>query len=156
MFLKMDWSDPTTLAYHLAEPAAEVLAHPHDGCYCTAVGQMLAFSLMALDPVGERRSHGQDERRSAMTRLNTWSEDYEAILGSMPVEERKAPPSSPAWEPETYSSEDRSPRVRPARKRRRTRGDSTAPVSRGRSPDSSDEEDIRPSPTTPTPAEPRS
>ena len=50
-----------------------VLAHPRDGCYCTAVGQILAFSQMAQDPVGERQPQGLDERRSAMTRLNTWS-----------------------------------------------------------------------------------
>lgn len=72
--------------------------------------------------------------RRCLARLNNWPEDYEAVLGSISVEERKAPPSSPAWEPETYSSDDRSPWVTPARRRRRRRRDLAALVSRGQSP----------------------
>ena len=48
VFLRVDWTDPTTLFYPLAEPASEVLAHPEAYCACTAVAQVLAFSLMAL------------------------------------------------------------------------------------------------------------
>ncbi|TLD03388.1 uncharacterized protein PgNI_12346 [Pyricularia grisea] len=48
VFLKIDWSEPGTLLYHLAEPNAEVLAHPSHFHLCTAVGQYLAFSLVAL------------------------------------------------------------------------------------------------------------
>ncbi|KAL5903131.1 hypothetical protein ACKVV7_011438 [Pyricularia oryzae] len=48
VFLKIDWREPETLLYHLAEPTAEVLAHPGHFHLCTAVGQYLAFSLMAL------------------------------------------------------------------------------------------------------------
>lgn len=55
VFLKIDWTDPTVLYYHLAEPGPEVLAHPDNFRYCTAVGQVLAFSLMALGSPGRAR-----------------------------------------------------------------------------------------------------
>ncbi|KAI7908546.1 hypothetical protein M9X92_012132 [Pyricularia oryzae] len=48
VFLKIDWREPETLFYHLAEPNAEVLAHPDHFHLCTAVGQYLAFSLIAV------------------------------------------------------------------------------------------------------------
>ncbi|XP_044716019.1 kinase [Hirsutella rhossiliensis] len=48
VFLKVDWAEPETLYYHLAEPGPEVLAHPEHMQSSSAVGQYLAFSLMAL------------------------------------------------------------------------------------------------------------
>ena len=75
VFLKIDWTDPSILYYHLAEPGPEVLVHPDTFRYCTAVGQVLVFSLMALGPAGRRREHGQDERELAIRNLKTWTED---------------------------------------------------------------------------------
>lgn len=48
VFLKIQWDDPTVLYYHLAEPSSEVQTHLDASRYCTAVAQVLAFSLMAL------------------------------------------------------------------------------------------------------------
>ncbi|KAF9785671.1 hypothetical protein IL306_004728, partial [Fusarium sp. DS 682] len=39
VFLKVDWEEPETLYYHLAEPGPEVSAHPNNLHICTAVGQ---------------------------------------------------------------------------------------------------------------------
>lgn len=38
VFLKVDWDEPETLYYHLAEPGPEVSAHPNNLQICTAVG----------------------------------------------------------------------------------------------------------------------
>ncbi|KAF9878762.1 hypothetical protein CkaCkLH20_03662 [Colletotrichum karsti] len=80
VFLKIDWREPETLFYHLAEPSAEAEAHPEHAHLCTAVAQYLAFSLIALSMPGERSPHGQDERREAMDKLRTWAEDFETTL----------------------------------------------------------------------------
>lgn len=109
VFLKVDWREPETLFYHLAEPEAETAAHPNHFRLCTAVGQYLAFDLMALGPAGERRLHGQEERRQATENLKTWNEDFETTLRSIPEDERNAPKSSPGYIPEAYEGVDRSP-----------------------------------------------
>ncbi|ELQ32294.1 hypothetical protein OOU_Y34scaffold01197g1 [Pyricularia oryzae Y34] len=57
VFLKIDWREPETLFYHLAEPNAEVLAHPDHFHLCTAVGQYLAFSLIARTSDSRRTVH---------------------------------------------------------------------------------------------------
>ncbi|EWZ77897.1 hypothetical protein FOWG_17739 [Fusarium oxysporum f. sp. lycopersici MN25] len=49
VFLRVEWDEPETLYYHLAEPGPEVSAHPNNIHICTAVGQYLAFTLMALE-----------------------------------------------------------------------------------------------------------
>ncbi|KAK8092620.1 uncharacterized protein PG998_014785 [Apiospora kogelbergensis] len=155
VFLKVDWSDPTTLQYHLAEPRAEVVAHPRDARYCTAVSQMLAFSLLALDYSQGRRYHRQDEREAVMSSLKTWSEDVETILKSIPVDQRKAPSSSPAYEPDPYSDVDRSPCMSRKRKPRKPPGNMTRIGVPAHSPESSDDESTRRMQETPTPLEPR-
>ncbi|KAI1195248.1 hypothetical protein F5X97DRAFT_308829 [Nemania serpens] len=111
VFLKIDWEEPDTLYYHLAEPKSEAAAHPHDIPSCAAVGQYLAFSLAALGSPGQRRGHGQDERERAKTNLGTWNEDFESMLRSIPEEERQAPEGSSTCAPTTYSTFDRSPVV---------------------------------------------
>ncbi|KAM4061387.1 kinase [Hirsutella rhossiliensis] len=70
VFLKVDWAEPETLYYHLAEPGPEVLAHPEHMQSSSAVGQYLTFSLMALGRPGGRVEHGQDERDRATANLN--------------------------------------------------------------------------------------
>ncbi|KNB13920.1 hypothetical protein FOXG_12536 [Fusarium oxysporum f. sp. lycopersici 4287] len=103
VFLKVDWDEPETLYYHLAEPGPEVSAHPNNVHICTAVGQYLAFTLMALGLPGERRGNRQEERLQAMKNLKTWAEDFESTLRSIPENERSASSDySPGHEPTTY------------------------------------------------------
>ncbi|KAK1837983.1 hypothetical protein CCHR01_19394 [Colletotrichum chrysophilum] len=117
VFLMIDWREPETLFYHLAEPSAEAEAHPEHAHLFTAVAQYLAFSLIALSMPGERSPHGQDERREAMDNLKTWAEDFETTLRSVPDGERQPPESSPGYEPRAYENVGRSPCLR--RKTRR-------------------------------------
>lgn len=105
VFLKIDWDDPTTLFYHLAEPGHEVRAHPENFRHCTAVSQVLAFSLLALGSI----THGQNDRHNAILKLNCWDEDYESILYAIPETELKQAPPTSAFQPRTYSHVDRSP-----------------------------------------------
>ncbi|KAI3570519.1 hypothetical protein IWW34DRAFT_710856 [Fusarium oxysporum f. sp. albedinis] len=108
VFLKVDWDEPETLYYHLAEPGPEVSAHPNNLHICTAVGQYLAFTLMALGSPGERREIRQEERLKAMKNLKTWAEDFESTLRSIPENERSASSDySPGHEPTTYKDDDR-------------------------------------------------
>ncbi|KAJ3455527.1 hypothetical protein MRS44_017009 [Fusarium solani] len=156
VFLKIDWREPATLLYHLAEPDAEVSAHPHHYHLCTAVGQYLAFSLMALGPPGEQRLRGQDERRQATEKLKTWMEDFETTLRSIPEDERHAPKSSPGYQPEAYEGVDRSPYLLRGKRRRRV-GDEPVKEHAQRDPgESSDDESARNFPDTPSPTERRS
>jgi hypothetical protein len=106
VFLKLDWgSNPVTLYYHLAEPTSEVQAHKENVAYCAAVGQVLAFTIMAL----QTREHSQQDRDRMIKSLNTWAVDWEKILLAIPASARKAPPNSASYHPTTYSNVDRSP-----------------------------------------------
>lgn len=105
IFLCIDWSDPSTLLFHKANPGAEVEAHPANAPVCTAVGQYLAFSIMAL----ESSVHDQEERLRATANLRTWAEDFETTYRSIPPDRRRAPDSSPGFEPVAYRGVDRSP-----------------------------------------------
>ncbi|KAK5999157.1 Meiotic driver SPOK2-like protein [Cladobotryum mycophilum] len=158
VFLKVDWQEPETLYYHLAEPGPEVLDHPNDVHSCSAVGQCLAFSLMALGPPGRRREHGQDERDQAIARSNRWAQDFETTLHSIPVEERKAPSGSSAYKPTTYRGVNRSPYdFRQTRNRLFAQDHPGIRPSRKDSTESSDD-DLFPPPgvqATPSPAEKR-
>ncbi|KAI9896019.1 hypothetical protein N3K66_009088 [Trichothecium roseum] len=84
VFLMVDWAEPNVLYYHLAEPRPEVEAHPEHVQPSSAVGQLLAFSLLALGRIGERVEHGQEERHQVAGNLKTWAEDFEATLLSIP------------------------------------------------------------------------
>ncbi|KAH8657230.1 hypothetical protein BGZ61DRAFT_594238 [Ilyonectria robusta] len=123
VFLRVDWEEPKTLCYHLAEPGPEVSAHPNHFHVCTAVGQYLAFSLMTLGLLGERRIHGQEERRQATLDLSKWAEDFETTHRSIPESERRASGSSPAYEPTTYEGVGRSPYLLRGKRRRPGRAD---------------------------------
>ncbi|EXK78859.1 hypothetical protein FOQG_16489 [Fusarium oxysporum f. sp. raphani 54005] len=85
VFLKVDWNDPETHYYHLAEPGPEVTAHPNNLQMCTAVGQYLASILMALGSPGEQQEIWQEERMKSMENLKRFNEsviDIEACGGS--------------------------------------------------------------------------
>ncbi|KAI3545674.1 hypothetical protein CABS02_09212 [Colletotrichum abscissum] len=155
VFLKIDWREPGTLLYHLAEPSAEVEAHPKHAHLCTAVAQYLAFSLMALGVPGERRLHGQEERHRAINKLKMWGEDFETTLRSIPDEERHPPDSSPGYEPKAYKNVDRSPYLLRGKRRGLVRDGRTTEQMRRDPNESSDEEPRRDVPDTPTPTERR-
>ncbi|KND87193.1 hypothetical protein TOPH_08162 [Tolypocladium ophioglossoides CBS 100239] len=111
VFLKIDWEDPETLYYHLAEPGPEVTQH---GEYrsCTAVAQYLAFHLLALS---NRSWSRQDYRRQVIKGLERWNVSFRKAA-SEAGEANKAPDTSPAFIPSTYPTVDRS--VKPRRSRR--------------------------------------
>ncbi|KAH8193486.1 hypothetical protein TruAng_012348 [Truncatella angustata] len=95
VFLRVDWREPGILLYHLAEPAFEVAAQSGEHYACTAVGQYLAFSLMALGPPGNLpKVRSQDERQRVILGLRRWAEDFETTLRSIPRDERYAPSGS--------------------------------------------------------------
>ncbi|KAH6881022.1 hypothetical protein B0T10DRAFT_463531 [Thelonectria olida] len=107
VFFKIDWANATQLLFHLAEPRVEVEAHVENSTHCTAVSQVLAFTLLAM----KSRPRRQSERHKAIERLNTWTEDYEAILRRMPATQRKQTPPPSAFEPRAYKDVDRSPYI---------------------------------------------
>ncbi|KAK7212727.1 hypothetical protein V2G26_019905 [Clonostachys chloroleuca] len=154
VFLRIYWDEPETLYYHLAEPGPEASAHPTNFHICTAVGQYLAFTLMALGSHGERREHRQEERRRATDNLKRWAEDFETTLRSIPQDERSvSPEDSPAYQPTTYKDVDRSPYVLRRRKRRVAEGQiDKPPLTRDDGEDLSDDESAPRPPDTPTPA----
>ncbi|KAJ9413803.1 hypothetical protein QL093DRAFT_2500296 [Fusarium oxysporum] len=154
VFLKVDWDEPETLYYHLAEPGPEVSAHPNNVHICTAVGQYLAFTLMALGSPGERRGNRQEERLKAMKNLKTWAEDFESTLRSIPENERSASSDySPGHEPTTYKDVDRSPAL-PRKRTRRTAACQAGEGSsrKGDRQEPSDDESAPRPPDTPTPS----
>ncbi|KAH7111742.1 hypothetical protein B0J13DRAFT_600437 [Dactylonectria estremocensis] len=134
VFLRIDWDEPGTLFYHLAEPNAEVSAHPDH-----------FHILMALDSPGEGRQHVQDERQRATQELKTWVEDFETTLRSIPEDERHAPKSSPGYQPVDYIGNWK--RVEDEPIKRPTRKDGGEP---------SDDESGPHMPDTPSPTERRS
>ncbi|KAI1473328.1 hypothetical protein F4774DRAFT_62557 [Daldinia eschscholtzii] len=107
IFLKIDWKEPGTLLYHLTEPNHEVLAHPNDSEICTAVGQYLAFTLMAFGSPGERRVHDQQERHKAKSNLKPWAEDFETTVKAL--SKVALSDYSPDFQPTTYRAVERSP-----------------------------------------------
>ncbi|KAH6658643.1 hypothetical protein BKA67DRAFT_512165 [Truncatella angustata] len=114
VFLKVDWAEPQTLYYHLAEPGPEVLAHPNNANICSAVGQYLAFTLTALGAPGDRQQHGQEERRRATNGLKKWAEDFETTLRSVPENERSASSdNSSCYIPTTYGKVDHDEEAAP-------------------------------------------
>ncbi|QKD56879.2 uncharacterized protein FOBCDRAFT_295617 [Fusarium oxysporum Fo47] len=133
VFLKVDWDEPETLYYHLAEPGPE---------------RSPSWLSVRLENDGR-----QEERLKAMKNLKTWAEDFESTLRSIPENERSASSDySPGHEPTTYKDVDRSP----ALPRKRTRRTAVCQIGEGsltkddRQEPSDDESASRP-PDTPTP-----
>ncbi|KAH8193699.1 hypothetical protein TruAng_012136 [Truncatella angustata] len=163
VFLRVDWREPGTFLYHLAEPAFEVAAQSGEHHACTAVGQYLAFSLMALGPPGNPPNvRSQDERQRVILGLRRWAEYFETTLRSIPRDERYAPSGSSSgslYAPTTYAGISRSPRVprtRPKRWAQEEDRPDVQPRFRDRDDESSSDESLPPIPDTPTPSEPRS
>ncbi|KAK4655460.1 hypothetical protein QC762_0050250 [Podospora pseudocomata] len=148
IFLKIDWADPSTLYYHVAEPTHECQAQPTELIpYCTAVSQLLAFTVMALLGPG---SQGQDARDRAISGASTWNEDWDEILarmGNTPAA-RTPPSSGRCWEPRIYVGYDRSPiPFRHPRRKKSPQADEPPPsLGRGQGPPPPDDEDAGPNP----------
>ncbi|KAH6645568.1 hypothetical protein BKA67DRAFT_651321 [Truncatella angustata] len=158
VFLRVDWREPGTLLYHLAEPAFEVAAQSGQHHACTAVGQYLAFSLLALGrPVNPPTVRSQDERQRVILELRRWAKDFETTLRSIPRDERYAPSSSSSsslYAPTTYAGISRSPRVPRTRRKRWAQEEDRPDVQprfRDRDDESSSDESSPPMPDTPTP-----
>ncbi|KAI1474487.1 hypothetical protein F4774DRAFT_422364 [Daldinia eschscholtzii] len=128
VFLKIDWKEPGTLLYHLTEPNPEVSAHPNNSEICTAVGQYLAFTLMALGSPGERRVHDQQERHKAKSNLKPWAEDFEATVKSL--SKVALSDYSPDFQPTTYKAVERSPYLLRSNNNRQKAPDTPTPVGR--------------------------
>ncbi|KPM43716.1 hypothetical protein AK830_g2823 [Neonectria ditissima] len=160
VFLKIDWEDTKTLYYHLAEPGPEVSAHPANMHICTAVGQYLAFTLLALGQRGARQEHGQAERDRAMQNSKTWAMDFETMLRSTSKSDRTtSSEGSLAPPPTTYETIDRSPLINRLRKRsprKRTPRCNNDQQQIDGQPEPSDDESPTEAPDTPTPTARRS
>ncbi|KAG6105569.1 hypothetical protein E4U13_007829 [Claviceps humidiphila] len=70
VFVHVNWDDPQTLYYHIAEPALDVArASEGDAAFFSAVGQYVAFTIMALT---KRRKHLQERRMRVFKTLSKW------------------------------------------------------------------------------------
>ncbi|KAI1260591.1 hypothetical protein F5Y18DRAFT_441774 [Xylariaceae sp. FL1019] len=133
VFLKVDWTKPETLLYHLTEPKFEVKKHPEDYSAWTAAGQYLSFILLVLKSQKARlHARSQDERMRVIKNLKRWEKDFETTLRSIPKDERRPPPnSSSLYTPVTNESVKCSPcgsqMDTQSWKRRRDEEDSSAP-----------------------------
>lgn len=111
VFLWIDWADVTTLHYHVAEPGWEVdHCQVGDEIYYTAISQLLAFTLLALGPPNQNRTHSQNERDAAKAQLQAWTVDWETAWREMPESNKRGPPLMQIPFPRTY---DRTPPVPP-------------------------------------------
>ncbi|KXJ85003.1 hypothetical protein Micbo1qcDRAFT_225014, partial [Microdochium bolleyi] len=120
VFLKIDWKTPEQLLFHLAEPRAEVLAQTENAMHCTAVSQVLAFTLLAIEE--QHLNPGQDKRSWVMEELDRWCMDHDAVLKDVPESVRKQTPPPSAYAARDYRLVDRSPyklRSRPSPQPRR-------------------------------------
>ncbi|KAG6106728.1 hypothetical protein E4U13_007319 [Claviceps humidiphila] len=70
VFLHVNWDDPQTLYYHIAEPALDVSRAPWgDAAFFSAVGQYVAFTIMALN---KYRKPLQQQRARVLKTLSKW------------------------------------------------------------------------------------
>lgn len=149
VFLKIDWGQPETLYYHLAEPGAEVAEHSQYRS-CTAVAQYVAFHLLALRDYPKVQVR-QERRLEVARQLKRWSVSFRAAADGATGSD-EAPSSSPAFIPKTYSDADRT--VRPRKSLRLNPGLATCKDPGtwpgNRSPEGSDDEN-GPRAQSPTP-----
>lgn len=153
VFLKIDWAEPATLYYQLAEPGPEASTHPNNLSVCSAVGQYLAFTLLALGTPGGRPQHTQEERKESLAVLETWTVDFNTTYCSVPEPAKSAPDSSAGFNPKNYKAVDRSPYPLRLTKARRAASCQDTEVARsGHAPRDSSDDEPAPRPLdTPTP-----
>ncbi|KAI1204005.1 hypothetical protein F5X97DRAFT_282746 [Nemania serpens] len=134
VFLKIDWNNPETVYYHLAEPAVEVATHKKFRA-CSAVSQYLGFHLLALSDYSYR---GQDVRKQATGKLHTWSTDFRKAASTVPKNQRK-PRRGLSYGPRGYIEVDRT--VPRGRRRRLNPDDEHGSDLATRGSDDDDEDD---------------
>ncbi|THV49903.1 hypothetical protein BGAL_0174g00210 [Botrytis galanthina] len=91
VFLHIKPEDPTTVYYHLAEPRNDVMVQKEAGqdfVHHSAISQVLAFSLLAVESDSTTQSWVEDARK----KLSVWNVDFEAILREIPLSVRRSPP----------------------------------------------------------------
>ncbi|KAL2884857.1 hypothetical protein HOO65_090152 [Ceratocystis lukuohia] len=132
IFLKIDWTNPEVVYYHVADPETEVRENS-DGTFWSAVAQVLAFSLIAL----EAPIHDFDTRNKVIEELPTWQSNPEATESSSSGDERSDERNAPHdsdFRPSSQKLNSRAPYIT----RSNTRSDtttSTIPSKRRRSSD---------------------
>ncbi|KAJ8121785.1 hypothetical protein ONZ43_g1850 [Nemania bipapillata] len=100
VFLKLDWSNPETVYYHLAKPAEEVSSHKDFRSY-SAVSQYLGFHLLALRDYLYR---GQDVRENAVSRLSTWGTEFRKAGSTVQTDQQNPPPTSSSYKPSRHKN----------------------------------------------------
>ncbi|OTB08243.1 hypothetical protein M426DRAFT_317363 [Hypoxylon sp. CI-4A] len=93
VFLHIDWKNPGTLYYHLAEPVADLSMNPDQPALSAVVSQVLAFTLLAFEA---KQHHGQDERKEAQEKLRKWEQDPDEVLRQIPPSVRRMVPDGTA------------------------------------------------------------
>ncbi|KAI1636977.1 hypothetical protein F4809DRAFT_650132 [Biscogniauxia mediterranea] len=148
VFLKINWNNPQTVYYHLAEPAEEVSSHGNFPS-CSAVSQYLGFHLLALSDYSYRT---QDVRHQAISGLDSWSTDFRKAASTVPKDQRQPPRTSSSYKPRNYKHVDRTV---PRRSRRlNPDDDSDNDPAMWRIDEDDDEEDGSPNPSSmPSPSE---
>ncbi|PHH54449.1 hypothetical protein CFIMG_007916RA00001 [Ceratocystis fimbriata CBS 114723] len=123
---------PKVVYYHVADPETEVRENG-DGTFWSAVAQVLAFSLIAL----EAPIHDLDTRNKVIEELPTWQSNPEATESSSSGDERSDERNAPHdsdFRPSSQKLNSRAPYIT----RSNTRSDtttSTIPSKRRRSSD---------------------
>ena len=151
VYLWIRKDEPHTLYYHLAEPNFEAkedneidLLLPH-----TAVGQMLAISLLALGS----DVYDQAWRDETLKNAQTTTVDYETVLRQIPEKVKASSPPSSEFSPSPLRQIDRkSPymlRSRNPQKTRESCGSSSLPNTHHISSSSSDESSYFNTPSKP-------
>ena len=109
VFLRIAKDDPSTLHYHLVEPLADINAQnktfpeTQSFLYRTAVAQVMAFSLLAL----ESTPRNQERRTDAKITLPKWDAKPENSEDEMTESELQSPPHS-EYKPSTYIEDKQS------------------------------------------------
>ncbi|KAG6250321.1 hypothetical protein E4U49_007979 [Claviceps purpurea] len=111
VFLHVNWDDPQTLYYYIAEPALDVAKGPErDAAFLSAVGQYVAFTIMALT---KSRKPPQERRIRAFKTLSKWgmpsrllsSEHRNAVSRPKPVQNGKGKQHCAPDQPYPYCSQ---------------------------------------------------
>ncbi|KAL2002533.1 hypothetical protein VTN02DRAFT_6556 [Thermoascus thermophilus] len=115
--------DPSVVQYYLLVPNRDVADDDEHRLHRTAVAQVLAFTLNALQADPPPQSW-----YDAINQLDTWEVEYLNILQEIPESVRKEPPSSeykpPPWKPVKRSPYNLRRRCRPSPQlSRRDQGD---------------------------------
>ncbi|KAL2891938.1 hypothetical protein HOO65_011297 [Ceratocystis lukuohia] len=123
VFLNIDWAHPETLLYHLAEPEPEMREEFETTTrhWYSALGQHLAFTIIALGETGQRRLHDQQKCSEVSANMKNWLVDPKNLLEKIPESARQASPDSPAYRPASFRDLRRSPYH--LRKRKRSQSD---------------------------------